>query len=80
VGNDPKVPIELTRQPTERQVVSETGALPEVEHTRAVGTPSWPHVVIFTQRPPTGDAAASGAAPVGRSPAPAGAAPGPWPA
>jgi protein-L-isoaspartate O-methyltransferase len=49
---DPKVPIKLVHKMTERQVVREMEAFPELEHTRTVGTLPWQHVIVFTKRPP----------------------------
>jgi protein-L-isoaspartate O-methyltransferase len=49
---DPKVPIKLVHKMTERQVVREMEAFPELEHTRTVGSLPWQHVIIFTKRAP----------------------------
>ncbi len=49
---DPKVFIKLVHKMSERQVLREMEAFPELEHTRTVGTLPWQHVVVFTKRPP----------------------------
>lgn len=49
---DPKVPIKLVHKMTERQVIREMEAFPELEHTRTVGTLPWQHVIVFTKRAP----------------------------
>lgn len=47
---DPKVPIKLVHKMSERQVIREASAFPELSHTRtATGLP-WQHVVIFTKK------------------------------
>jgi ubiquinone/menaquinone biosynthesis C-methylase UbiE len=48
---DPKVPIKLVHKMTERQVIREMEAFPELDHTRTVGTLPWQHVIVFTKRP-----------------------------
>ena len=47
---DDKVPIKLVHKMSERQVIKEMGAFPELEHTKTVGTLPWQHVVIFTKK------------------------------
>ncbi len=47
---DPKVPIKLVHKMSERQVVKEMEAFPELEHTTTVGTLPWQHVVVFTKK------------------------------
>lgn len=47
---DQKVPILLVHKMSERQVIKEMGAFPEMEHTKTVGTLPWQHVVIFTKK------------------------------
>lgn len=49
---DEKVPIKLVHKMSERQVIKEMGAFPEMEHTKTVGTLPWQHVVIFTKKEP----------------------------
>ncbi len=46
---DPKVPIKVVHKMSERQVIREMEAFPDVKHTRTVGTLPWQHVVIFTK-------------------------------
>jgi protein-L-isoaspartate O-methyltransferase len=46
---DREVPIKLVHKMSERQVIKEMGAFPELEHTKTVGTLPWQHVVIFTK-------------------------------
>jgi ubiquinone/menaquinone biosynthesis C-methylase UbiE len=47
---DEKVPIKLVHKMSERQVIKEMGAFPELEHTNTVKTLPWQHVVIFTKK------------------------------
>ena len=47
---DAKVPIKLVHKMSERQVLKEMGAFPEMEHTKTVGTLPWQHVIIFTKK------------------------------
>jgi protein-L-isoaspartate O-methyltransferase len=49
---DPKVPIKLLHKMSERQVLREMEAFPELEHTRTIGTLPWQHVIVFTKREP----------------------------
>jgi len=49
---DEKVPIKLVHKMSERQVVKEMSAFPELEHTKTVGTLPWQHVIIFTKKEP----------------------------
>jgi ubiquinone/menaquinone biosynthesis C-methylase UbiE len=49
---DPKVPIKLVHKMSERQVLREMEAFPELEHTRTVGSLPWQHVIIFTKKEP----------------------------
>ena len=47
---DEKVPIKLVHKMSERQVLKEMGAFPELEHTKTVSTLPWQHVIIFTKK------------------------------
>ena len=47
---DPMVPIKLVHKMSERQVIKEMGAFPQMEHTKTVGTLPWQHVIIFTKK------------------------------
>lgn len=47
---DHKVPIKLVHKMSERQVIKEMGAFPELAHTRTIGTLPWQHVVVFTKK------------------------------
>ena len=47
---DEKVPIKLVHKMSERQVIREMAAFPEVAHTRTAGSLPWQHVVIFTKK------------------------------
>jgi precorrin-6B methylase 2 len=47
---DPKVPIKLVHKMSERQVVKEMEAFPDLTHTKTVGTLPWQHVIVFTKR------------------------------
>jgi protein-L-isoaspartate O-methyltransferase len=49
---DREVPIKLVHKMSERQVIKEMGAFPELEHTKTVGTLPWQHVIIFTKTEP----------------------------
>jgi ubiquinone/menaquinone biosynthesis C-methylase UbiE len=49
-AEDEKVPIKLVHKMSERQVIKEMGAFPELEHTKTVGTLPWQHVIIFTKK------------------------------
>jgi len=46
---DDKVPIKLVHKMTERQVLKEMGAFPELEHTKTTSLP-WQHVIVFTKK------------------------------
>jgi precorrin-6B methylase 2 len=46
---DEKVPIKLVHKMSERQVVKEMEAFPQLKHTKTVGTLPWQHVIIFTK-------------------------------
>ena len=46
---DEKVPILLVHKMTERQVLKEMGAFPELEHTKTTSLP-WQHVIVFTKK------------------------------
>ena len=48
---DDRVPIKLVHKMTERQVLKEMEAFPELEHTKTVPL-SWQHVIIFTKKEP----------------------------
>jgi SAM-dependent methyltransferase len=47
---DREVPIKPVHKMSERQVIKEMEAFPELEHTKTVGTLPWQHVVIFTKK------------------------------
>ncbi len=47
---DEKVPIKLVHKMSERQVLKEMGAFPEMEHAKTVGTLPWQHVIVFTKK------------------------------
>ena len=47
---DEKVPIKLVHKMSERQVLKEMGAFPEMEHTKTIGTLPWQHVIVFTKK------------------------------
>ena len=47
---DPMVPIKLVHKMSERQVLKEMSAFPQMEHAKTVGTLPWQHVIIFTKK------------------------------
>ena len=47
---DQKVPIKLVHKMSERQVHQGDGAVPELEHTKTLGTLPWQHVIVFTKK------------------------------
>ena len=47
---DDAVPIKAVHKMSERQVLKEMAAFPELEHAKTVGTLPWQHVVIFTKK------------------------------
>ena len=47
---DDSVPIKLVHKMTERQVIREMGAFPNMEHSKTVGTLPWQHIIIFTKK------------------------------
>lgn len=47
---DDKVAIKLVHKMSERQVLKEAAAFPELQHTKTVGTLPWQHVIIFTKK------------------------------
>jgi ubiquinone/menaquinone biosynthesis C-methylase UbiE len=49
---DPTVPIKLVHKMSERQVLKEMGAFPEMEHTETIKTLPWQHVIVFTKPEP----------------------------
>jgi len=51
-SEDDKVLIKTVHKMTERQVLKEMAAFPEMGHTKTVGTLPWQHVVIFTKKEP----------------------------
>ncbi|QJW95745.1 class I SAM-dependent methyltransferase [Frigoriglobus tundricola] len=49
-SEDDKVLIKPVHKMTERQVLKEMAAFPELGHTKTVGTLPWQHVVIFSKK------------------------------
>lgn len=49
-AEDDKVLIKPIHKMTERQVIKEMAAFPEMGHTKTVGTLPWQHVVVFTKK------------------------------
>jgi ubiquinone/menaquinone biosynthesis C-methylase UbiE len=49
---DEKVPIKLVHKMSERQVIKEMEAFPELKHAETVSTLPWQHVIIFTKKDP----------------------------
>jgi ubiquinone/menaquinone biosynthesis C-methylase UbiE len=47
---DADVPIKPVHKMSERQVIKEMGAFPELEHTKTVKTLPWQHIIIFTKK------------------------------
>ena len=47
---DPKVPIKLVHKMTERQVLKEMEAFPELEHAGTDRTLPWQHAITFTRK------------------------------
>jgi len=47
---DDAVPIKLVHKMSERQVLKEMGAFPELEHSKTVETLPWQHVIVFTKK------------------------------
>jgi protein-L-isoaspartate O-methyltransferase len=47
---DQKVPIKLVHKMSERQVLKEMGAFPELTHTKTHADLPWQHVVVFTKK------------------------------
>jgi 16S rRNA C1402 N4-methylase RsmH len=47
---DDKVPIKLVHKMSERQVLKEMMAFPEMLHTKTNSTLPWQHVIIFTKK------------------------------
>jgi ubiquinone/menaquinone biosynthesis C-methylase UbiE len=47
---DDKVPIKLLHKMSERQVIKEMAAFPELKHTKTVATLPWQHVIVFTRQ------------------------------
>jgi ubiquinone/menaquinone biosynthesis C-methylase UbiE len=46
---DDAVPIKLVHKMSERQVLKEMGAFPELTHSKTVETLPWQHVIVFTK-------------------------------
>ena len=49
-AEDPKVPIKEVHKMSEKQVVKEMAAFPELEHTKTVATLPWQHIILFTKK------------------------------
>jgi ubiquinone/menaquinone biosynthesis C-methylase UbiE len=47
---DDAVPIKLVHKMSERQVLQEMGAFPELEHSKTVETLPWQHIIVFTKK------------------------------
>ena len=47
---DDAVPIKLVHKMSERQVLQEMGAFPELEHSKTINTLPWQHIIVFTKK------------------------------
>ncbi len=47
---DDTVPIKLVHKMSERQVLKEMGAFPELTHSKTVETLPWQHIIVFTKK------------------------------
>jgi ubiquinone/menaquinone biosynthesis C-methylase UbiE len=47
---DDAVPIKLVHKMSERQVLQEMGAFPELAHSKTVETLPWQHIIVFTKK------------------------------
>lgn len=49
-AEDPAVPIKAVHKMSERQVIKEMEAFPELQHVKTIGTLPWQHIILFEKK------------------------------